>query len=250
MAPRLRLLSVSHCGVLSSLSVRCKALTELQAVNCSSLNLGAGGALFDCPRLRTLNLFGCRQLNAEGKCLGQHTVPRLQGCSGWLLLRPQPNPRPLTPNPLCALLPACRHGVCCRELPQSCAPRAVWLHLPAPPADPGCTQASPGAGQWLRRAARGQPGGAAAAGGPGQGLHPPHGAFTSCHVAACAAVWSDLCGCWANCAPRQCSPGRPLRKLSGCSNAHDTPLTAHPSFPPSLGPNASMAGLLTDWLAG
>lgn len=66
VAPRLRMLSFSHCGVLSGLSLRCRRLEMLTAVNCSALNPG-GGALFECPALRSLNMFGCRALNAEGE---------------------------------------------------------------------------------------------------------------------------------------------------------------------------------------
>lgn len=66
VAPRLRRLSVSHCCVLRVLGLRCRRLEQLHAVNCTALNLGAGGVLFDCPRLQELNLFGCRTLNAEG----------------------------------------------------------------------------------------------------------------------------------------------------------------------------------------
>ncbi|KAI3429506.1 hypothetical protein D9Q98_005595 [Chlorella vulgaris] len=64
VAPRLLTLNLSHCGQLRSLSLRCKRLRELKAVNCTHLNLVAGELL--CPALETLNLFGCRQLDAEG----------------------------------------------------------------------------------------------------------------------------------------------------------------------------------------
>ena len=48
---------------LPSLSAR-RRLRELRAVNCGRLSLAASE--LHCPALQVLNLFGCRQVDAEG----------------------------------------------------------------------------------------------------------------------------------------------------------------------------------------
>lgn len=67
-APQLRDLSVDSCPQLTSLELQCPNLTMLSASKCGSLTGLA--AQFECPALQQLNLFGCRQLQTEGKLLG------------------------------------------------------------------------------------------------------------------------------------------------------------------------------------
>lgn len=64
VAHRLESLNVSHCGQLRAVALRCRRLRELRAVNCGSLSLSASE--LHCPALEEVNLFGARQLDAEG----------------------------------------------------------------------------------------------------------------------------------------------------------------------------------------
>ncbi|KAL4457659.1 hypothetical protein ABPG75_012524 [Micractinium tetrahymenae] len=64
VANKLESLNVSHCGQLRTVMLRCRRLRELRAVNCGSLNLAASE--LHCPSLEDVNLFGARQLDAEG----------------------------------------------------------------------------------------------------------------------------------------------------------------------------------------